>query len=350
LGIIAVDAKAFDREGLSGSFTACIGASVVIECDEGFGKRMDDAWKSAREMQGISEEDVALKSVHVKELIGPSDAHDFVAHVVQQMSSYIKEVYFHYTFLDTRRIPLVQVYGRDHGPNTRWDVLEFIQRLNPSYTHCCAWKHMQGLTNQERGRFVFLLDNFEAKVTRAWEELSALGPDHLEVWFSGDLCNPYIRLSDTIVSYIDSKMNISSARLHPRDISGVFSDEPFPVIPSYLGQRYLPYITPLTKRMCDTRPYVKHPILFVAGPSTPPIVRESGVRMREILETHPVMLRIINYARKIGASVKFLHIDGDQRLFRRGDKIMYIGEEAKQSAKTFSELYGISICDAFSLP
>jgi len=349
LKLISVDAKSFHREGLSGSFDACIGASVLVDPDERFDREMDEAWASARRIYDISGSDITLKSAHVKDLIGPSDAHDFNAHVVRQVAGYVREVRFHYTYLNPRRIPQVQVYGRDKGPNVRWGLEEFIEKLNPSYVHCCAWAHLRELSKDDRLETKFLLDGFEGKITRAWEELSSLSSEHLELWFSGEFCNRYILLADIMISYLDSKMNISNARLSPRDISRVFKDEPFPVLPSFLGQRYLPQITPVTRRMCDTRPFIRHPMLFIVGPRTPAVLKDQKVSMRGVIERHPVMAAIARHAKKIGGCIKFFHAGGDEKLFRPGDIMVYVGKDGLEAAQKYSELYGIKILDGLSL-
>ncbi len=344
--IVAIDAKDLMREGFTGKFNACIGASVLMEENARFRDQMNQAWDDARRTYGISHDDITLKSAHVKRIIGPSDAHSFGRDVIHAVSEHIKEVHFHYTYLNLDRIPEVQVYGRDLGPNERWPTLEFLERLSPTYTHCCAWKDTQDMPTEEAEHSMFLLDHFEAKITWAWEDLATRDPARLQVWCSGDLCNPYIRLADTVVSYLDSKMRLLNAKLYPSEIERAFGDEPFEVKASYLGQRYLPKITPVTRRMSDTRRYLKHPILFVVGPRTPALLREEGMGTKDILETHTTMQRIVDYAQNIGGAVKFLHVDGDQRLFRPEDQLIYVGNEGKETAKLFADLYGIKILDA----
>ena len=138
---------------------------------------------------------------------------------------------------------------------------KFMHLIQNAYEHYCVWGYCE--SHPDCRHYLYEVDHFCGKITPAWDAIDNL--PNLSIYFSGCECNKAISTADLILRYIQ---NTNKGRLRFRNlqsclghiINGTHLNDHF------LGPRqdYLHMMAFRDMIDINTRPFIKHPIYWIA--------------------------------------------------------------------------------------
>ncbi len=157
--------------------------------------------------------------------------------------------------------PMV-VFGESQ-PQTLLPI-HFLHLIDTSFPHICASKYIRETKVTD---YILEFDHFQLGKTPAWENILQSG-NRLNLYYSGDFCNPLISTSDLVIRLIEERLvgdvNEVSTRKALLEGCGILSKNIyFWPLGGYSQEKK--FATPRLTLPANTSPYIKHPILFTVG-------------------------------------------------------------------------------------
>jgi hypothetical protein len=256
--LVAFDDFLFQRHGVQGTFKSPMGVGLTIPDEKEYAKNYDllldklfVKYKSPRKKR-------IYKAAHlVGQLLDAST--NFIEDFIDAMSRYISRVDFCYSYFPADITPRIYVFKDTHP---RWYTPErFIDLIQNSYVHICAWRYLQLYPDCKD--YDFHLDHFQGKVTPAWEAIR--DKENLYLYNSGNECDYFISSADLFLRHVQNRL---SGALVRRSIRQCFTDilNGTHVDATWLGPKkdYLNNIAPNKDIDADARSKIKHPIFLIA--------------------------------------------------------------------------------------
>lgn len=376
--VAAFDAKEFNRvrpkeipdpenpektvQKISG-FYSPLGCGIVTEYPDVLEKVMKESFKELESSFGFNSGAPFLGSHEIKINLDNDmrRAIAFSDQLVQKIQDYIKYAFFTYIVLPPSEIPTISV-GGEQEPKREIETYRFLRSCAPAFSALTAWAYA-GKHDISDTRV--MIDSFRYKKMTAWEHLIKKASP--EIYPHGDECNPFIALADIIAFltdvklYLMGKRDMKYRRLTPDGIKDAWNDYSFPVDVWFLDKKGLGLFAWHRDELIDLKPYIKRPIVFfladrienleiVRSPEAP---NKADIpperRFNRQLRNFPAFKAATKYAYKLGGSVQFYDPFQDADSVRDGDVIVYMGDNSKKIAKTFSDAYEIEIIRARDL-
>lgn len=304
----------FSQEGMEeGVFKAHLGVSVTTEDKDHLMEEYDKAMDKAFREFGLERKKRLYKGAHL--LMQARDkVVDVISAVVDDLEACINHIDVYCAYYGREYI---SIHGQAAG--RRLTPMAFIHKTQNAFEHVCAWWYNQQYTFETPLRFD--IDHFSGENTPAWRELVDKEVD-LNIYFSGDECNPIISIADLILKLIQI---FHHGRVDGRTLLRPIKER----CRSYVGKRKLRFhnlgdrgfkiraSAPDIPLLMNVAPYLKHPIFFM--------VWDPGVpksRVKKSFEWSPVYNQTINKAIEYEGGTKSLSFDEDHVLWDADDDFL----------------------------
>lgn len=333
--VIAFDSKEYRREreidGVRKTlFYSPLGVGVDVSISEELYEEYRKLCDEKRKGHAIYDDCYIFSSGYLSKKYGPSRTCSFLESIIFGLSEYIDCAFFSYVILPPNKIPTVTV-GGTYSASTEIDTLKFLTKLNPMFSYITAWNYYKRPRSDEQELWI---DSFSSLTTLAWHELSNKHP--LKIYPHGDECNLAISLADAIAYVTDRRLDRRRLRLDPDSIDEVWHGLNIKTETRFLTQDDLIYYRWYDYNPVDWKMHQARPILFMDA---------QALNMKTMVNLDPYKAAI-EYISKRGGSLQGfdLHMDSDR--IRDGDIYVYAGEEAKNRAETFRDMFDL---DVFSI-
>lgn len=339
MDVVAIDASTFVRKGKKGSFKACLGSALTIENETNFDQAYFEVLEKVCKKYNVESKRRTLKAAFIYSLFG-GKAFQAINDVFESLLDHVKMVNFYYTYLSTKKTPVVRLYGSEKSGIEEVPTLEFINKISPAYPHYCAWKYVMDAPSND---FRLQLDYFEGEVTKAWQVIENA---NLNVFYAGDEIYPSLATADIFLRVLDERMshynqytkNSSQKALLTKDcIETCFHEleEKGKLRICYLGERELKYLVPFSKKMINASSKIKRPLIFVVAKAPPEIKHCS-----EFIRVSPLWNLICEFAYQKQGCIKFIDFksDEDRKILSDGGIAICIGKESRELAAFSKEL------------
>jgi len=340
---MAADSKLLQRGNAPNFFRACIGCCLGFSNHSSFPEKYDLYFDAICKKERIKRERVILKSVDLSRQCGDDRAKymRILTDFINFLSKNGVFVNIAFTYFVLSKLPDgVTKYGGDRDPHRKIRTMDFVYELSQYYPYISAW--ITSKSAQLSGAKIYL-DNFEGEITNSWDELCA--HHDVKVVPRGDLCNPFISSADIVTKYIDEYLftnrlslkedNIKSAL----NVCGIANPHVF-----YVGHGNLPDIVPPIKKSIDCPSFYIRPMTFVI---------KEGILNKEILyiENSPAYPKILAFAYEKQTGIRFFSSEEDHKRIRKGDYIIYLGENGKKIVDYLNNLgHGIIPVNIYDYP
>jgi len=333
MSFVAIDSGDFVRKGKRGAFKACIGAALTIDKVDAFEFAYFDILEKLCKNYGVKRKKLVFKAYDILSVLPLKDGVSFLNELFDGLVDMFVSVDYYYSYLFTEKVPVVKLYGADKSGVEEIKPIEFMNKLSSGYPHCCAWKYVYDHSN---ANVSFHLDHFESEVTLGWELIK---DRDLNVYLAGDEMYPFLAMADVAVELLDRRLYLSKASLFPKNINSCFKELGDKLRVSFLGQKYLKYITPIKKQKIDTLPKLKRLLIFILKEYPPGFKDES-----QLIRNSPLWGRICEFAYNRKGTVKFVDPNSkdDRRLLLTGGIAICVGAEGVKVAKYLRNL-GVDI-------
>lgn len=383
--VVAFDAKDFNRskveeirdpdqpeitfKKLRGFFSP-LGAGVYFKHDEIFSQEYVQINQKLKKDFKIDNALRFFSSNQLKREIGLSKAIAYANQLIKEIEDFIEMIHISYVVLPPKDVPEVQV-GGNRCPIQRQRSEEFVRSLSPSFSYISAWNFIR---KRDPDELAILLDGFRSKNTIAWDELSSWCKP--TVFSHGDECNPFISLADIVAFLTDVRLYqrkpgptedpMLYRGLRPGNVDEIWENAGFGVDCRFLDKNMLSKISWYSNDLIELSSILARPVVFFLVDQVEKIkigeIKSSDTQAR--LDTEPteeprpfskVVQRLdpyhaaLIYAERKGGCLQFFdrYIDSDK--VRDGDVMVYMGDNSKRIAQTYSDAYDIEIIKARDL-
>ena len=251
------------------------------------------------------------------------------------MIPHVKTIFVAHTILNSQKTPKILCYdgSKELTPS------EFISYLQNYYPHVLAWKILETLP--DRRDSVFMLDHFTGNATKAWMQIE---DENIEVYPSGEYCNPLISSADLVSKYVNDFIHFGRMRLERGSVSRAFESfgveeagtdreisAPEPSAKTRLLQYFiydLSMITPHEKNAIDVGRKLKRPVYFL-------LTGKKFGSEGDALQHSAYFDIVANRVYGDHGSMRAMNIDemkNELKVMRDGDKIIAFGSEALELA------------------
>lgn len=305
---VGIDAAPLKKSTVSlngkeeGVFKAHLGVSVTTTDKNHLANRYDKIMNQVFERFELERKKQFYKGAHL--LMQTHDkVADIISNVVDDLEDCISHIDVYCAYYGREYI---SVYGKAAGQ--RLSPMVFIHKTQNAFEHVCAWWYTQIYSFE--APLCFDIDHFSGETTPAWRELVNTEAK-LNVYFSGDECNPVVSIADLILKLIEI--------FHHGKVDGRTLLRPIRErCPSYVGKRKLRFhnlgdkgfkiraTAPDIPLPMDLTRYLKHPIFF--------LVWDPGVpksRVKKSFEWSPVYNTTAKKATESEGGMKSLSFDED---------------------------------------
>lgn len=255
---VGVDAGIYKRPSDVSPFQALMGVAVTIRDRDRFRRVYDKVFNDSLGRIGAERDKTVYKAAHLTSLL-LHNTNPFLRNFIDGISSELQSIDVFYTFYPKGTVDYIHTcrdsYSRPFRPE------KFMKLISKAYEHYCVWEYCNAYP--DRRHYLFEIDHFEGKITPAWDAIEDL--PNLKIYFSGSECNKAISTSDLILRYI---YNTNKGRLRYRNLKTCLGDiiDGTHLRDHFLGPRQ-DYLNKMAFRDwidIDTRPYIKHPIYWIA--------------------------------------------------------------------------------------
>jgi hypothetical protein len=282
-----------------------------------------------------------VKAYTVLSALGRRQGADFLEDFLSELKQHIAELNIYYTTIPSTKIPSVRVYGNDRTGVQEMKPMAFLDKLIPSYAHCCAWKYAEDHVHDTTP---LVSDYFEGEETDAWRILRGL--PSFTVYFGGDNCNCYVSVADIIARITDERIYRNRAKLFKGDIESLLSD--LPVQSVFIDQ--LGMIAPVTKNRMDVAKKLAHPVIFIVKEGIESQMLGASANERDLIEESPLMTKVFNLAYELDGCYKFFDSRLDQSIIREEDYLLCLGANGLGLATYMRNLgYKFNVLDSRKL-
>jgi hypothetical protein len=249
----------------------------------------------------------------------------FLESILYGIKDYIKQINVIYVIISPKNYPDI-IVGGHYSPSIPVNIFDFFRRLSPSFSYITAWKYLQNNKTEKE----ILLDAFSGKQTLAWEEMKKY---KIKIFPRGDECNLLISIADAIAFTLDRRISRMKLRLEPDGIEKALEylniDWKYDVItPGDIGSiRWYNFDDIIWSE------YQARPILFIDL---------DAINMRTMVELEAYQYAT-KYSYEQNGSLQGFDEHIDTKRIRNGDIYVYAGEQARNRALTFADIYDIEI-------
>lgn len=249
--------------GTKGSeFVANLGVSVTVQDKEDFEAAYDAALENAFKKIGADRKKRIYKGAHLVKQVS-ENATDVIVSMLNDLASKIThvDVYCAYYALE-----YVSLYGQSETQKLSPPV--FVKKTQGAFPHVCAWWYVSKYAQME-SPLCLEIDSMQTATTPAWRELSNASSKNvsIEFYLGGDECNPIISVADLILKLIRIYHH---GTVEGRSLLQPLNDKCEEYITKHkawfhnLGSRgfILKATAPDLPMQANTRPFIKHPIIF----------------------------------------------------------------------------------------
>lgn len=325
---ISIDGKLFYRSYRT-PFYAQLAISVEIPNMDTFEASYLNVTDNLDTKYGLAHKRKVITSRFLAEtFINDDSRKSYIKEFVEKIGEEINRIYVVHTLIPSSKIPIVKCYNGKEQKNPT----EFIKTLTGTYTHCVLWKLLD--ENYYNPSNLSLADFFEGDITDAWGKIVSINPK-LEVFCSGDECNPAISTSDILCKFVEYELSDKQLHLGTNEIRNCFLNSALNVEPVFLGE--VSMITPRRKEPINAFKFMHHPIVFVFG-------SQQVNKEKEIIKSVGMYDKLINFAFERRACLKFFNYDNapmDATYMANGDIFVTLGDKGRSIAKYFVEDLGI---------
>jgi hypothetical protein len=224
----------------------------------------------------------------------------------------------------------VPIYGRTPG-REYVSLGKFLGLIQNPFPALAAWRLCErtGIYGQ-----TFLLDNFEGKSSRAWDEL--IQQNRVYLVPDGDTCSPHISAADLLLRALDRQLVRNQSRVERDAVRTALLQigrwSPTAELHVHtISNPEIPSIAPYSKENVVGDSFVRHPVLFVVNEADYP-------EERTVISNSPMMHRVYDRAYTLHGSVMFYRPDKSSGLIREGDWIVYYGPKGKETFRRLRKL------------
>jgi hypothetical protein len=288
----------------------------------------------------------------------------FCDQLIQKLTRYIELIHFTYVILPPDQFPTVPVGGY-RSPTYNVRSPDFLRNLGPMFPHISAWAYL----GRREISGELLLDGFSSKQTNSWKELLAKATP--KIFPHGDECNPYIMLSDVLAYLTDAKLYTQKKGLRPESLKEIWKGYGFQVDSHFLDINTQPMYRWNCDEPIDINPYLARPMVFlmvddierlqsvapkartetVKTPSeeevevtSTPVPEEK--RFRNLVKHMEPWYSVAAYAYLKGGAAQLFNYHMDHDKVRDGDILVYIGNQSKSMAESFSHFLDVKVLSA----
>jgi hypothetical protein len=294
----------YNKLGIRNEFRGLLGVAVNPMDNAAFEVQFDEILTDVCKRFNIEKTRRVYKAHDIGLLLSPNtNAYkSFCLNIARGLLS-LESVKFTYfvTRINTKHLQngKVTIYGNYGTATETVSAHEFIDKISPYYSVICAWKLGQ-ITGLKSGMFIF--DGTEDILPcEAWDEFSS--SQYLRIVYGGDKTIPVIASADFLLRSLDFFLQDRRGILDEKAIEDIVLHDG--IVPAenkffrYVGNPDLGKIKPMRDQaltMNDISRFVHHPILFLSAGG---VVGQSS-----IIETSPVLDRILNNASELCAGVR----------------------------------------------
>jgi hypothetical protein len=232
------------------------------------------------------------------------------------------------------------------------------------FPHISAWSYLgkRGISGDLH------LDGFNSRQTHAWNELIAKVTP--KIFPHGDECNPYIMISDIIAYLTDAKLYNQKKRLNPDNLKEIWKTYGFQTDAHFLGIDTQPMFRWNSDDPIDLNPYLARPMIFLLvddieklQPDTSPVttqtINDNGDEIEVVSTSAPEEKRFKNLVRRLepwysvtayafhkGGAAQLFNYHMDHTKVQNGDTLVYIGNQSKNLAESFSHWLDVEVLSA----
>jgi hypothetical protein len=311
----------------------------------------------------LTQKRLLYDSYSLREELSHFKAIPFCDQLIQKLTRYIELVHFTYVILPPNQYPTVSVGGYRSPTNTVRSP-DFLRSLGPMFPHISAWSYL----GKREISGELQLDGFNSRQTHAWSELiSKVTP---KVFPHGDECNPYIMISDIFAYLTDAKLYNQKKGLNPDSLKEIWKSYGFQTDTHFLDIDTQPMYRWNSDDPIDLTPYLARPMIFLLvdeleklqptlSPVTTQTISSNGDEIEVISTSTPEEKRFKNLVRHMepwysvtayayykGGAAQLFNYHMDKTKVQNGDTLVYIGNQSKSLAESFSHWLDVEVLSA----
>ena len=315
----------------------------------------------------LTQKRVIYDSYSLREELTHYKAIPFCDQLIQKLTRYIEMIHFSYVILPPDQFPNVTVGGY-RSPTQNIRSPDFLRNLGPMFPHISAWAYL----GKREISGELQLDGFNSRQTNAWNEL--ISKTTPKVFPHGDECNPYIMISDIIAYLTDAKLYNQKKGLRPESLKEIWKNYGFQVDSHFLDINTQPMYKWHSDEPINLNPYFARPMIFLMVDDieklqsiSPKVVIEqvktpNGEEIEVTSTTTPEEKRfktlikhmepwyaITAYAYLKSGSCQLFNYHMDHDKVQDGDTLVYIGNQSKSLAESFSHFLDVNVMSAKEL-
>ena len=203
---------------------------------------------------------------------------------------------------------------------------EILDKLINSFPMICIWRIKDFL---KQNNIHCLVDHCSLQNSDAWGQIQDM---LINVFFSGDKCNPLISTADIMIKLIHLRLSKSKKFYQYGNFRAEFPELNNKVYEYSISHRHYREISPLDKKLVNLRKnYMTHPIFYVLNENKDFIDSNS-------LKSDPGLNKIYNLASQKGGSLKIYEKKEDLKHIKNGDYVIYFTENGEKIVRTMKKL------------
>lgn len=313
----------------------------------------------------LSKKRIIYDSNSLKTELSHFGAIPFCDQLVTKLKRYIDSLCFSYIVMPPDLYPTVKVGGYK-SPIYEIKSSNFLRNLGPMYPHIAAWSYF-GVPRTIPKEVH--LDSFNSKTTHAWNTL--LTKTKPKIFPHGDECNPFIMLADIIAYLTDAKLYNQKLGLRKENLQKIWDPYGFQVESHFLDNETTPYYGWNSENPIDTTPYLARPMIYLLvdeleklqpNPPIPvkiatedekpeltrvsPTRNSEEVRFKKLVRQMEPWFAVTSYAFYKGGAAQLFNYYIDRVKVQDGDIMVYIGNQSKALAESFSDMFDIEVLSA----
>jgi len=312
----------------------------------------------------LSQKRLLYDSYSLREELSHKRAIPFCDQLVSKLSRYIDSVFFSYVIMPPDLYPTVKV-GGFRSPAYDVKSAKFLRNLGPMYPHIAAWSYF-GVERENMPEIQ--LDGFNSRQTHAWNGL--IQKAKLKIFPHGDECNPCIMIADIIAYLTDAKLYSQKLGLSGENLQEIWKTYGFQVDGHILKHGNARFYGWHSEDPIDIVPYLARPMIFLLvdeleklQPNPPPTAEQGDneettqleqpsdaateeKRFSKLVRHMEPWYAVTAYAYYKGGGAQLFNYHIDRQKVRDGDTMVYIGNQSKALAESFSHMLDIEVLSA----
>jgi hypothetical protein len=233
------------------------------------------------------------------------------------------------------------------------------------YPHIAAWSYF-GIERENMPEIQ--LDGFNSRQTHAWNGL--IQKAKLKIFPHGDECNPYIMIADIIAYLTDAKLYSQKLSLSVENLQEIWKTYGFQVDSHILKHGNARFYGWHSEDPIDIVPYLARPMIFLLvdeleklQPNPPPTAEQGDneettqleqpsdatteeKRFSKLVRRMEPWYAVTAYAYYKGGGAQLFNYHIDRQKVQDGDTMVYIGNQSKTLAESFSHMLDIEVLSA----